>query len=379
MAIAFATGANAAVPVNSALPLASEAPNSIDQQNRVIRELFERLVKGPTGKPGVWLDVEGRGINRYTRTDQGYLRTTSDFDSDGAPRTPWTVSYNVDRARGIVIMNNGVRDFTLDYAQDGKDQYRSSRHSVPSVPDEAEYIQTTRFSGDGKEVVSGGETDHAVWLSESDAMAQQAVKAKLVAARTELKRTQDRLEAVQAEARQRQMEADLRRREEAQADQDAQVARLEGDRVIANAEWEAESRRSEKALEDSLQRLRGTVAQYEALAKLPNPPEESAPNRSASPASVPDGYIEIADKPVETAAPRPAEAQAPARGQGNDEHLFGFLGASCETAIKNAHMYYGTGSTFAVAHRIPQSDGLCLIQVDIDSVVRGASGTASRQ
>jgi hypothetical protein len=42
-------------------------------------------------------------------------------------------------------------------------------------------------------------------------------------------------------------------------------------------------------------------------------------------------------------------------------------------------MLYGTGSTFTVAHQIPQSDGRCLIQVDVDSIVRGASGTASHQ
>jgi hypothetical protein len=64
MAMAIATGADAAARENSALPVASAAQDSIDQRNRVIRELFERLVKGPTGKPGVWLDVEGRGINR---------------------------------------------------------------------------------------------------------------------------------------------------------------------------------------------------------------------------------------------------------------------------------------------------------------------------
>ena len=58
--------------------------------------------------------------------------------------------------------------------------------------------------------------------------------------------------------------------------------------------------------------------------------------------------------------------------------LVGFPGRTCADARLGAQHWVGAGGSFEVVHEKTESNGMCLVQINLDRVRHGG-GTASRQ
>lgn len=96
----------------------------------------------------------------------------------------------------------------------------------------------------------------------------------------------------------------------------------------------------------------------------------------AATAPVPD--LTASDASAPTTATLPAQPAAANQAPSNQEHLMGFPGSDCAVARRGAQRWVGSDGSFQVAHEIRQSDGSCLVQIDLDTVKHGR-GTASSQ
>jgi hypothetical protein len=191
------------------------------------------------------------------------------------------------------------------------------------------------------------------------------------------------------------------------ANSEAQDAELEAEAAAKRSAWNAMAAQNEQALTDSLQNLNNTVSNIQAhqrdAERMRQQQQQSADNarrqadaedarraterqeeiarqyeaqRQADEAR--RAALLVTSPPRSSAEQSPANAPSSGSASSKDEHLMGFLGGTCADAIKSAHRHFGEGSTFRVAHQRLDGSG-CLIQVDFDSVVRGAQGKASSQ
>lgn len=164
-----------------------------------------------------------------------------------------------------------------------------------------------------------------------------------------------------------------------QPDQRDVMAEIEADAQAkasaAAASWNANQGQSGQALADSLENLNNTVSniqtqQQRAAARQRHAQAQSDQASSAS--------LQVSSTPSNPSIPAASQPAPSGSNLGASEHLMGFLGATCEIATENARRHFGKGSSFRVAHSRPDGN-MCLVQVDLDSVVRGASGAASEQ
>lgn len=330
---AVATASTAKLPsksdnrdqASSTPAVASKGGDAVAEQRSAARDFYERQLKGPTGKPGVWVNVESGEITSYSKSGSTYTNHSRTVLEDGTLRTALVIE-SVDDATGVVTIANGERRYSAEYVRESNDTFRLSYVRESYKDGDKTFLLIFRFVGDGIETTSNGRTVHDVWRSEAAAFEHQTTIAKLRASQAEVKRTRERLAALKAQDQVREMEEGIRRREAEEAEQQAQYAQLEGEREAAHAQWEEESRRSSQELEDSLQRLRDSTAEYEAVAKRLTSPQQSGAPASASAKTsragardIPRGYIEIEDRPDAASATNPQVVARPneARPQGN--------------------------------------------------------------
>lgn len=314
IAMALTPAVHAAGPKETP-PAAAVAHAPASEAARAAHEFYRRLLKGPTGKPGVWVGVEDGQITRYSKSGSTYINHTLSVSADGTLSPASVTDESVDDATGAVTVTNEGRRFRVEYAREPNDTFRLTIVREPRKEGDRTLVQVVRFAGDGMETTLNARTSHDVWRSEAAALEHQTAVAKLRASQAEVKRTQERLAALKAEARQREMEDEIRRREAEEAEQQSQVAQRESEDEAAHAQWEAESRRSSQQLEDSLQRLRDSTAEYEAVVKrLSTPPAEPTQGKRQSNARSTAGTTppsQVATSSAPRAAPAAQQAHRP--------------------------------------------------------------------
>ena len=251
-------------------------PLQLKQQNRAIRDYYERMINGPDGTPGVWLELtgSGSGINRYRRTEEGVESNFSFIRENGELAIDQSAQHFDDERGRIIHYVDGEAVAAAQITRVPGGAFRSQ--TLPgfgvSAESAARSFYDVAFIADRQEITNAqGEKKAYRWVPESEASSVQA----------SIQKRQVWLEAQRVAAAQAEAEANRRRQEEAQAlaamlQQQAAAeqerlayeaeaeAEFEAGRLQRAAQWARTAGAAEQGLADSTARLNGTVGSIEA-------------------------------------------------------------------------------------------------------------------
>lgn len=267
----------AAPPTPKKARAVPEAPTALARQNRANRAFYEQFANGPTGTPGVWLELTSSqsAIARYRRSgDLGYETDFSYIRENGELNAYAPSLYRLDESMGTVVQYmDGEARSVMQITDEGAGAFRTE--TLPalgvSADDAAKSAYRVIFSGDTYEATSAsGRVSAFRWVPEIEAKAaqdaiaarQQGLEAKRVAeARQAAANEAQRVAVEQIMAQQRQYAAMNAEQERLDAEADAE---FEAERQQRAAQWEQAKAASEQGLAASIARLDGTVASIEA-------------------------------------------------------------------------------------------------------------------
>lgn len=259
-------------------------PLHLKQQNRAIRDYYERMINGPDGTPGVWLELtgSGSGISRYRRTKEGVESNFSFIRENGELAINQSAQHFDDERGRIIHYVDGEAVAAAQVTRVPGGAFRSQ--TLPgfgvSAESAARSFYDVAFIADRQEITNAqGEKKAYRWVPESEASSVQAsiqkrqawLEAQRVAAAQEEQARKESEQRAAAEAQrvaleqileQQRMYAAMNARQElldAQAD-----AEFEMERQEKAARWAQTSAAAEQGLANSVSRLNNTVASVEA-------------------------------------------------------------------------------------------------------------------
>ena len=288
-AVAAAHASTPVAPlVDTAAQALAAAPPPIDpvqlkQQNRTHHDYYDRMINGPDGTPGVWLELtgSGSGISRYRRTENGVESNFSFIRENGEMAINQSLLHFDDEAGRIIRYIDGEPAVAARISRVPGGAFRVQTLPGFGVSEEAatSSFDDVVFAADRQEITSAdGKKKAYRWAPESEATSVQAsiqkrqvwLEAQRVAAAQEQARKESEQRAA-AEAQrvaleqimeQQRMYAAMNAQQElldAQAD-----AEFEMERQEKAARWAQTSAAAEQGLADSISRLNNTVASVEA-------------------------------------------------------------------------------------------------------------------
>lgn len=251
-------------------------PEQLRQRNRNLHDYYERLINGPYGTPGVWLELtgSGSGISRYRRTEEGAENTFTFIRENGELVVAQVILHFDNELGRFVRYIDGKPFVAAEVARlpGGAFRVQTLPGSSFSAEEAAGIFQDVAFIEDRMEsTTSKGAKRVYRWAPENEAASVQAaiqkrqvwLEAERVAAARKAEEERRRQAAAAAALAEqiRQQEAAEQERLAYEAEADAE---FEAERLQRAALFQQSRAASEQGLADSISRLNNTVASVEA-------------------------------------------------------------------------------------------------------------------